>query len=71
MPRLYKPCDGAGGVVGVQRAEHQVPGEGGLRGEAGGFGVADFADHQDVGSCRSSARSAVAKVKPAFSFTWN
>ncbi len=41
--------DGAGGVVGVQRGEHEVAGEGGLDGDAGGFGVADFADHDDVG----------------------
>ena len=38
--------DGARGVVGVQRAEHHVPGQGGLHGDLGGLQVADFA-HQD------------------------
>ena len=41
--------DGAGGVVGVQRAEHHVPGQGGLDGDLGGFQVADLADQDLVG----------------------
>ncbi len=40
--------DGAGGVVGVQGAEHQVSGQGGLRGDPGSVGIADFTDHHDV-----------------------
>ena len=37
----------AGGVVGVQRAEHHVPGQRRLDGDFGRFQVADFAD-QDL-----------------------
>ena len=40
--------DGAGGIIGVQRRQHEVAGERGLHGNAGGFGVADFADHHHV-----------------------
>ena len=59
--------DGAGGVVGVQGAEDQVAGQGGLDGDFGDFLIADFADQNDVGrlaqhrreeSWRSSGRSA-------------
>jgi hypothetical protein len=55
----------------VQRAEDQVAGERGLGGELGGFGVANFADHQDVGVLPQQRAQGVAKVKPAFSLTWN
>jgi hypothetical protein len=41
--------DGAGGVVGVERGEHQVTGERGADGDLGGVFVADFTDHNDVG----------------------
>ena len=51
-------------VIGVQRAEHQVPGQRRLRGELGGFGVADFADHHDVRILPQQCRSAVAKCEP-------
>ena len=40
--------DGAGGVVGVQRAEDQVAGQRRLHGDFGGFLIADFADQDDV-----------------------
>ncbi len=40
------PQEGARGIVGVQRGEHEVPGQRGLHGVLGGFQVADFA-HQD------------------------
>ena len=39
---------GAGGVVGVQRAEHQVTGERRLHGDFGRFQVANFADQDHV-----------------------
>ncbi len=41
--------DGGGGVVGVEGGEDEVAGEGGLNADACGFGVADFADHDDIG----------------------
>ena len=40
--------DRAGGVVGVQRGEHQVTGEGRLDRDFRHFQVADFADQDDV-----------------------
>ena len=40
--------DRGGRVVGVQRREHQVAGEGRLHGVLGRLGVADLADHDDV-----------------------
>ncbi len=46
---VNQTCEGAGSVVGVERAEDQVPGEGGADGDLGGFEVADFADHDHVG----------------------
>ena len=42
-------CDGPAGVVGVQSGEHEVARQGGLDGDPGGLGVADFADHDHVG----------------------
>ena len=47
-PMSTKPRVGAGGVVGVQRAEHQVAGERGLDRVFGRFQIADFADEHDV-----------------------
>ena len=40
--------DGAGGIIGVQRGEHEVAGETGLYGDLRGFQVADFANHDDI-----------------------
>ncbi len=41
--------DGADGVAGVDGGENEVAGHGGLECDACGFGVADFADHDDIG----------------------
>ena len=38
-----------GGVVGVQRREHEVAGQRRLDGDLRGLEVADLADHDDVG----------------------
>ncbi|MNX75262.1 hypothetical protein D3C86_1067280 [compost metagenome] len=46
--QFHHPRDGAGRIVGVQRAEHEVAGERGLHRHLGGGEVADFADHDDV-----------------------
>src|SRR5208283_1311829 len=45
---VHEAGDGAGGVVGVQRGENQVAGEGGLHGDLRGFLVADFADENYI-----------------------
>ena len=46
---LDETRDGAGGVVGVQRREHEVAGERGLDGDLRGLLVANLADEDDVG----------------------
>ena len=41
--------DGRQGVVGVDRREHEVAGQGGAQADLGGLLVAHLADHDDVG----------------------
>ena len=40
--------EGSGGGVGVEGGEHEMTGDGGLDGGAGGVAVANLADHDDV-----------------------
>ena len=47
-PISIKTRDGAGRVVGVQRAENEVTGETGVDRDAGGLEIANFTDHDDV-----------------------
>src|SRR5579885_1808237 len=42
-------ADDVGNVIGVNGGEDEVPRQGGLNGDLGGFLVADFADHDFVG----------------------
>ena len=56
-----QPRVGAGGVVGVQRAEHQVAGERRLNRVLGRFQVADFADEHHVGIVTQNAAERVAE----------
>ena len=46
---FHEAHDRLGGGVGVKGGEDQVAGEGRLRGDPGGFQVADLADEDDVG----------------------
>ena len=46
---VLEPRDRAGGVLGVERAEHHVPGHRGLEGDVGRLFVADLADEDHVG----------------------
>ena len=48
-PHIHQPGHGAGGIVGVQRREDQVPGQRGLDGDLRRLVIADFADEDDVG----------------------
>ena len=48
-PHLDQPGDRRGRVVGVQRGEHQVPGEGRLDRDLGGLAVPDLPHHDHVG----------------------
>ena len=61
---------GAGGVVRVQRREDEVAGERGLDRDLGRLGVADLADHDDVGVLAEDGAQAVANVRPIAGFTW-
>ena len=54
---------GAGAVIGVQRAEHQVTSERGLHGGVGGFLVADFANHHYVRIMAQDGAQAGSKVQ--------
>src|SRR5205823_4709832 len=45
---VHQAVDGRGRVVGVQRGEHEVAGEGRLDGDLRGLEVADLADQDDV-----------------------
>src|ERR1043165_7073535 len=45
---VNQPGKGAGGVIGVERAEDEVAGQGGADGDLRRLQVADFADHDDV-----------------------
>ena len=56
--------DAAGGVVGVQRREHQVAGERRLHGDARGLEVADLADHDDVRVLAHDRAQRVGEVEP-------
>ena len=57
---------GAGGVVGVERGEDQVAGEGGVDGDLGGLLVADLADHDDVRVLAQESAERAAKVSSIF-----
>ena len=62
---------GGDGVVAVQRREHEVAGERRLHGDAGGVGVSDLTDEDDVGVLpQEGLQSPVANVSPARSFVW-
>jgi hypothetical protein len=58
-----------GGVVGVERREHEVARERGVDGDLDGLLVADLADHDHVRILAEEARSALAKVRPIFACT--
>ncbi len=47
-PHVDQPRDGRASVVGMERAEDQVAGQGSLNRGTRGFLVANFADHDDV-----------------------
>ena len=46
---IHETGDGARSVVGVERGEDQVTGQRRIDGDGGGFEVANFPDHHDVG----------------------
>lgn len=48
--------------VGVEGAEHEVAGNGGLDGGFGGVGIADFANHHDVGVEAQDGAKAVGEI---------
>ena len=61
--------DGGDAIIGVQRGEDQVASLRGFQRNFGGFFVADFADHDDVGILAQDGPRQDANVSPAFVFT--
>ncbi len=58
-----QPHQGRGSVVGVQGRHHQVTGLRGLDRDVGGFEVADFADHDDVGILSQEGAQRVGEIE--------
>ena len=58
--------DRAGRIVGVQGGKDEVPGQCGLHGDGGGFGVADFADQDDVRVLAHDGAQPVGEGQPDF-----
>ena len=61
--------DAAGGVVGVQRRQHQMAGQRRLDRDLGGFQIAHFADHDDVRILTHDRTQRVAR-SPGRSAAW-
>ena len=61
---LVEAGDRAGGVVGVQRGQHHVAGQRGLDRDPRRLGVADLADHHDVGVGAQDRAQAAGEVEP-------
>ena len=60
--------DGTWGIVGVECAENQVSGEGGLDGDFGGFRIADFTDEDDVRGLAQHGADDSGEIEPDFVF---
>ena len=67
---VHEASDGAGGVVRMEGREHEMSGQCGLDRHHGSFFVADFADHDDIGSCRKMLRRPLANVIPFLTLIW-
>ncbi len=61
--QFQQSADGAGGVVGVQGRQHQVPGKCGLDGHFRSLKVTDLADHDDVGVLAHQCTYAAGKTQ--------
>ena len=61
---VRKAGDGAGSVIGVQGAEHQVAGERRAHGDLRGLEIADFSDHDDVRVLANNVAQARRKGQP-------
>src|SRR5579885_1974882 len=64
-------ADDVGNVIGVNGGEDEVPRQGGLNGDFGGFLVADFADHDFVGVVAKDGPQATRKGEAFFLVNWN
>jgi hypothetical protein len=63
-PHVHQAVHRAGGVVGVQRGEHEVTGQRRLDGDLGGLEVADLADENRVGILAEEAAQRRREVEP-------
>lgn len=65
---IVEPRDGTGGIVGVQSGEHLVTGESRFDGDIGGFVVANFPDHDDVGILAEDGAEGIGEAETDFGF---
>ena len=65
---IVEPGNGTGGIVGVQGGENLVTCESGFDGDIGGFVVANFADHNDVGILAEDGAESIGKAETDFGF---
>src|SRR2546425_5163727 len=68
---ILKSRNGAGRVVGVQRGEDHVAGEGGLDGDFDRLQVADLADEDHVGVLPDDVSESGGKGQPDLRLHWN
>ena len=62
-PQIQQPRDGAGGIVGMQRGDHQVPRQCCLHRHLGRFQIPDLAHHDDVRVLTHQRPDAVGKAQ--------
>ena len=73
MPMSRNRCSADGGVGGVQRRQHEVPGERRLHRDPGGLDVADLADEDHVGVLaedRLAARRRTSRSAASLIWIW-
>ena len=65
-PHIDQARNGADRVIGMQGAQHQVPGQGGTHGNRGGFAVANLPNHDDIGILTQHCAQNRCKIKAQF-----
>src|SRR5882724_2269068 len=68
---VVKTRDGAGGVIAMHGAQNLMAGQGRLDGDLGGFGVADFTDHDNVRVLAEDGTESIGERKADFLFDGN
>ncbi len=60
-PHIEQTRKRAGGIICMQRAEHEMAGQGGLDRDFRGFGIPDFTHHDDIGVLAQEGAQRVGK----------